>query len=66
LKNVLKAAERNNPPSMKQLTVNFRSHNQILNLANSVVSAIELLFPSSIDRLKNEKSPKDGPKPILV
>lgn len=39
-------------PSVLQLTVNFRSHNNILQLANSVVSVIEVLFPKTIDRLK--------------
>lgn len=39
-------------PIVKQLTVNFRSHNNILQLANSVVSSIEILFPKTIDRLK--------------
>lgn len=29
-----------NKPVVKQLTVNFRSHNSILQLANSVVSSI--------------------------
>lgn len=40
------------PPIMKHLTVNFRSHNNILQLANSVVSCIEILFPKTIDRMK--------------
>jgi hypothetical protein len=35
-----------------QLTVNFRSHNNILQLANSIVSIIEVLFPKTLDRLK--------------
>ena len=39
-------------PKVKQLTVNFRSHNNILQLANSVVSSIQLIFPKTIDRLK--------------
>lgn len=32
-------------PKVLQLTVNFRSHNKILTLANSIISAIELFFP---------------------
>jgi superfamily I DNA/RNA helicase len=39
-------------PVVKQLSINFRSHNNILQLANSVVSLIELLFPKTIDKLK--------------
>lgn len=32
-------------PKVLQLTVNFRSHNRILNLANSIISAVEIFFP---------------------
>jgi superfamily I DNA/RNA helicase len=39
-------------PTVMQLTINFRSHNNILQLANSVISIIEILFPATIDRLK--------------
>ena len=53
-------------PVVKQLTVNFRSHNNILQLANSVVSSIEILFPKTIDRLKKEVSNISGPKPIIL
>ena len=53
-------------PIVKQLTVNFRSHNNILQLANSVVSSIEILFPKTIDRLKKEVSNLGGPKPIIL
>jgi superfamily I DNA/RNA helicase len=38
-------------PVVKHLTVNFRSHNNILQLANSVVSSLEILFPKTIDKL---------------
>lgn len=49
-----------------QLSINFRSHNAILQLSNSVVSMIEVLFPSSIDRLRKERSDYDGPKPTVL
>ena len=39
-------------PSKHELTFNFRSHNEILHMANSVVQMIEELFPKSVDRLK--------------
>ena len=52
------------PPTLMQLSINFRSHNAILQLSNSVVSMIEVLFPSSIDRLRREQSDYDGPKPV--
>jgi hypothetical protein len=45
---------------------NFRSHAKILDLANSVVSLLELLFPRTIDKLLKESSDNDGPKPILI
>ena len=54
------------PPVLKHLTVNFRSHNNILQLANSIVSCLEILFPKTIDRLKKEISDLHGPKPILL
>ncbi len=53
-------------PVIKQLTVNFRSHGKILEVANSVVTLIETFFPRTIDKLKKEKSEIDGPKPILL
>lgn len=41
-------------PTKHELTFNFRSHNAILELANSVIYMIEKLFPKSIDILKKE------------
>ncbi|EAR98741.2 UvrD/REP helicase amine-terminal domain protein (macronuclear) [Tetrahymena thermophila SB210] len=52
--------------TIQQLTVNFRSHNKILYLANSVIDLLEFFFPETIDRLKKEKSSIDGPKPIIL
>ncbi|CAG9320671.1 unnamed protein product [Blepharisma stoltei] len=54
------------PPTVRQLTINFRSHNQILELANSVVALLETLFPLTIDKMGKEKSLKDGPHPIII
>ena len=53
-------------PAIMQMSINFRSHARILDLANSVVRALELLFPNSIDKLRKEKSPHDGLKPIVL
>ena len=53
-------------PKVLQLTKNFRSHSKILNLANSVVSLLELCFPLTIDKLMKERSDLQGPKPILI
>ena len=49
-----------------QLAKNFRSHAKILDLANSVVSLLELLFPRTIDKLIKESSDNEGPRPILI
>jgi len=35
-------------------------------LANSIISAIELFFPLTIDKLIKEKSTIDGLKPIIL
>ena len=53
-------------PKLMQLTVNFRSHNNILTLANSLISALELFFPSTIDKLRKERSEVVGLKPIVL
>jgi len=37
-----------------------------LELANSIVTLIELYFPKTIDKLKKERSNIDGPKPIML
>ena len=53
-------------PSIMQLTINFRSHARILDLANSVIRIVELLFPNAIDKLRKEKSDIDGLKPVVL
>ena len=53
-------------PKVLQLTVNFRSHNEILNLANSIIGAIEIFFPQTIDKLLKERSNINGLKPIVL
>jgi superfamily I DNA/RNA helicase len=53
-------------PLVIQLLKNFRSHSKILNLANSVVSLLELLFPKTVDKMLKETSELDGPKPVII
>ncbi|CAK59524.1 unnamed protein product (macronuclear) [Paramecium tetraurelia] len=48
------------------LSYNFRSSHQILQLGNTLVNALELLFPSDIDLLQKEKSCQQGPKPTII
>ncbi|CAD8167125.1 unnamed protein product [Paramecium pentaurelia] len=57
---------KSNDLKIHQLTINFRSHNNILQLANSLVSLLEIFFPNTIDKLKKERSNISGPKPILL
>ncbi|EGR28631.1 lupus brain antigen 1, putative [Ichthyophthirius multifiliis] len=52
--------------SVKQLTNNFRTHRQILTLANSIIDILEFFFSSTIDRLRKEQSPKEGPIPLII
>jgi tetratricopeptide (TPR) repeat protein len=52
-------------PTIHQLTVNFRSHAQLIRLGNSVVSLIESLFPFTIDRLEKDQGSRQGELPIL-
>ncbi|OMJ66529.1 hypothetical protein SteCoe_36591 [Stentor coeruleus] len=53
-------------PKVCQLTMNFRTHNQILGLANSIVALLETLFPLTIDKMAKEISPINGPMPIIM
>lgn len=48
------------------LSVNYRSQNSILQLANNVVKLVETIFPSSIDKMIEEVSEKKGDKPVLI
>ncbi|CDW90518.1 lupus brain antigen [Stylonychia lemnae] len=66
LKTVFQSTQYFSAPSVLQLVKNFRSHSRILDLANSVVSLIELIFPKTIDKLMKESSDMDGPKPIFI
>ena len=51
---------------MIPLTINYRSQNNILQLANSVVKIIEKIFPLSIDKMTEEVSEKKGPMPFMI
>eukprot|EP00828_Plagiopyla_frontata_P017721 TRINITY_DN228_c0_g1_i7.p2 TRINITY_DN228_c0_g1~~TRINITY_DN228_c0_g1_i7.p2 ORF type:complete len:257 (+),score=59.42 TRINITY_DN228_c0_g1_i7:143-913(+) len=54
------------PPTLMHLSVNFRSHGRILDLANSIVTLLEIFFPQTIDKMKKERSNLDGPKPMII
>lgn len=53
-------------PKVCQLSINFRSHSKILDLANSIIGVIETLFPQTIDKLYKEKSTIDGMRPVFM
>ena len=53
-------------PIQKQLSINFRSHTRILDLAASVIRLLELLFPDTIDKLRKEQSEQDGLKLVII
>ena len=53
-------------PSIHQLSINFRSHGKILDLANSLIKIIELGYPNTIDKLKREVSWVEGLKPMML
>lgn len=48
------------------LSINYRSQNSILQLANNIVKLIETIFPDSIDKMVEEVSEKQGDKPYLI
>ena len=53
-------------PAINHLTMNFRTHNQVLAMANSIVSLLETLFPQTIDKMAKETSLIDGPTPMII
>jgi superfamily I DNA/RNA helicase len=65
LKSIVQSADGSFDGGIMQLTQNFRSQNNILQLAHSVIEIIEQFFPETIDILNKESSQVVGPKPIL-
>eukprot|EP00731_Ephydatia_muelleri_P011967 Em0006g861a len=53
-------------PNIAQLTINFRSHTGILNLASSVIDLLKYYFPSSFDHLPCDQGMFVGPMPVLL
>ncbi len=53
-------------PEIKQLKQNFRTHYQILQLANTVIRLLMFYFPDSMDPVDDEMSLQFGPKPIFL
>lgn len=53
-------------PEIKQLKRNYRTHSQILKLANTVIKLILNFFPESMDKVEDETSYDAGPQPIFL
>ena len=53
-------------PFVRHLEINFRSHTGILQLAASIIDLLMHFFPSSFDRLPEDKGMFPGPIPILL
>lgn len=54
------------PQKPHNLTINFRSHSEILKLAGSVIDLIRIFFKDSIDELPENIGMFHGPAPILL
>ena len=48
------------------LTVNYRSQQNILNLANNLVEHLRWFYPDTFELLPPEASPKEGPLPVVI
>ncbi|KZW00571.1 hypothetical protein EXIGLDRAFT_145235 [Exidia glandulosa HHB12029] len=59
------AAASAEPPTMFQLSVNYRSHGGIVSCAHTVISLITAFWPDSIDHLAEERGIVDGVKPVF-
>lgn len=54
------------PTTEANLSVNFRSHAGVLNVAKTILLTIKQAFPDAIDMLDPDAGLCDGPKPFLV
>ena len=54
------------PQKRKELTVNFRSHSGILNIAAEVLERLLLCYPGSMDNLPKDEGLFKGPKPTML
>lgn len=53
-------------PQISQLSYNYRSHCNILNIAADTLKILQYLFPDSVDKLDPDKGLFDGPYPIYI
>ena len=53
-------------PEIHDLTINYRSHSGILNLARHVLTLLEKHFPDSVDRVPSDNGMFPGPTPKFI
>ena len=53
-------------PQLHELTINFRSHSGILQLATSAIELLKEYFPCSFDRLPEDCGMFPGPQPVFL
>ena len=53
-------------PKVHELTINFRSHSGILELASSIIDLLRNFFPDSFDSLPGDEGMFQGPVPVLL
>ena len=61
-----KTSKINVPQKPYSLTINFRSHSGILNVAGSIIDLISEFFKDSIDHLPDDEGMFPGPTPVLL
>lgn len=53
-------------PKVDELTINFRSHTGVLQLASSIILLMKAFFPNSFDCLPGDEGMFPGPRPIVL
>lgn len=61
-----KTSKVNVPEKPYTLTINFRSHSGILNVAGSIIDLLSEFFKDSIDHLPDEEGMFPGPTPVFL
>jgi ATP-dependent exoDNAse (exonuclease V) beta subunit len=56
----------NKSPQIHELTINYRSHSGVLNLAQCVLRILEKNYPHAIDRVPSDNGMFPGPTPKFI
>ena len=62
----VKGAVKIHVPQLQQLTINFRSHPGVLQLAASIIDLLKEFFPNSFDCLPGDEGMFPGPIPTVL